>query len=257
MKTIVAILSGAALGAGAMYGYLASNVHDEPVAAAAIEEPVTKEITMAVQAAATNASSGPSPDNHVRWPEAPSIVHTAAPVPGAVQAIPAEDRQDWLATMRENEPERYQEIMTRREEARKTTEYELAKRAAYFIHREDHTWTEEQAGQYKRMMELLEESLALTEQLEDDLPEEKRREIAWSIRRNMRELSPLLEIERDAELYRIGKEIGYSDDDAAAFVLYLRDVIDITSVGTIFRNSMRAMGGGGWWGSDGGARREP
>lgn len=169
----------------------------------------------------------------------------AVVVPDVIRAAEPEDRMSWLENLQANDPERYQEIMQRREEARQTARYELAKRAAHFLFREDELATDEDVEEHQRMMALLQQSIDLTERMEAGLPEEERREMSRTIRRNMRDLAPLLENERDRELYRIGKDIGYSDDDAAAFALYIRDVIDLTSVRSIFRNTMRGPGGEG------------
>jgi len=163
---------------------------------------------------------------------------------------PPEERRSWMDDLKVNDPERYKEIRERQESARQAAKYEIAKKAAHFLQRDDSGMTETEAEQYAHMMNLLSESLNLTEKLKADLPREQRWEIARSLRENMRDLSPMLESERDKEFYQIGKDMGYSDDDATAFASYIREVVDLTSVQSIFRNSMQAMGGG--WGGRGG-----
>ncbi|HMP88769.1 MAG TPA: hypothetical protein PJ991_01135 [Kiritimatiellia bacterium] len=171
-------------------------------------------------------------------------------LPDTIRAWMPEDRRDWLSNLQANDPERYQDIMERRERARQTARYEIARRAAHFLFRDESQMSEQESEQHQRMMSLLHDSLILTEQLNAELPSDQRREIGRELRRNMRELSPLLETERDRELFRIGKDLGYNDDQAAQFTLYIRDVIDLTSVQSVFRNSMRAMGGGPWGNPD-------
>lgn len=182
--------------------------------------------------------------------ESPVPVVAPVVVPDRMRGGGPEDRQAWLDNLRNEDPVRYQELMERREAARQSTHYELAKRAAHFLYDDQELGTEEEALQRVRMLKLLEESIDLTDKLSTVQSEEQRREIGRTIRENMRELSPLLEAERDREFFRIGKDIGYTDDDAAAFALYVRDVIDMTSTRSIFREGMRAMGGGGPWGGD-------
>jgi hypothetical protein len=172
-------------------------------------------------------------------------------VPDVMRNSEPEERRNWLENLQTSDPERYKEIMEQRETARQAAKYDIAKKAAHFLIRDDVEMSEQEAEQYTRMMTLLEDSMKLTEQLNADLPQDQRREIGRDLRHNMRELSPLLESERDKELYRIGKDLGYTDEDAAGFALYIRDVIDVTSVNSIFRNSMRAMGTGGGWGDQG------
>lgn len=169
-------------------------------------------------------------------------VSTATNAPG--------ERRSWMDDIRENDPERYKEIMERRETARQAAKYEIAKKAAHFLQKDDSAMSDTEAKEYARMMDLLTESFKLTEQLNAELPREQRWEIARNLRENMRDLSPMLEGERDKEFYQIGKDLGYSDEDATAFAGYIREVIDLTSVQSIFRNSMQAMGGG--WGGRGG-----
>ena len=171
---------------------------------------------------------------------------TGIGLPDTIRAWMPEDRRDWLQNLQADDPERYREIMERREQARQTARYEIAKKAAHFLFRDESQMTGGEAEQHKRMLSLLHESLLLTEQLNAELPSDQRRDIGRELRRNMRELTPLLETERDREFYRIGKDLGYNEDQAAQFALYIRDVIDLTSVQTVFRNSMRAMGGGPW-----------
>lgn len=158
-------------------------------------------------------------------------------------------RRSWLEELQASDPQRYQEIIERREQARQAARYDIAKKASYFLQTPTDGMTEAEAEEYARMMDLLTESLKLTEQLDAGLPQEQRREIVGELRDRMRELSPLLEKERDKEFFQVGKDLGYTDADAQAFADYLTEVIDITSVNQIFRNAMRGMGGGrGGWG---------
>ncbi len=177
----------------------------------------------------------------------------ALPLPEVAQrATPPEERRSWLENLQANDPERYREIMERRETARETARYEIARKAAHLLFREDIQRGEEEADEYRQMIDLLHESMLLTERLGTDDANEDRREIMRTLRGNLRTLGPLLETERDRELFRIGRDLGYSEEDAAGFALYIRDVIDITSVNSIFRGVMRDMGG---WGGGGGGPR--
>jgi len=176
----------------------------------------------------------------------PSVV-----VPDATTAPVATNapRRSWLEDLQATDPQRYQEILARREQARQEARYDIAKKASYFLQTPTDAMTEAEAEEYARMMDLLTQSLKLTERLDAGLPQEQRRELVGTLRDNMRELSPLLEKERDKEFFQVGKDLGYTDTDARAFADYLTEVIDLTSVNQIFRNAMRGMGGGrGGWG---------
>jgi len=167
-------------------------------------------------------------------------------LPDTIRSWVPEDRRDWIQNLQTNDPERYKEIMDRREQARQAARYDIAKKASHFLYRDESSMSDEEAEQHQRMMSLLHESLLLTEQLNADLPGDQRRDIGRNLRRNMRELSPLLESERDKEFYRVGKDLGYTDSQAVEFASYIRNVIELTSVQSVFRSSMRAMGGGPW-----------
>jgi hypothetical protein len=177
------------------------------------------------------------------------IVTAVAPVADVAATNPPPERRSWMEDLQASDPERYKEILERREQARQAARYDIAKKAAHFLQRPPGDISEEEQNQYAYMMELLTDSLKLTEQLDAGLPNEDRREISRSLRENMRELSPLLEAERGKEFYQVGKDLGYSDADAEAFSAYLTEVIDLTSVSSIFRNAMR--GGMGGWGGGG------
>jgi len=175
----------------------------------------------------------------------------AVVVPDAVATPVATNapRRSWLEDLQATDPERYQEIVARREQARQEARYDIAKKASYFLQTPTDAMTDAEAEEYARMMDLLTQSLKLTERLDAGLPQEQRRELVGTLRDNMRELSPLLEKERDKEFFQVGKDLGYTDADARAFADYLTEVIDLTSVNQIFRNAMRGMGGGrGGWG---------
>jgi len=154
------------------------------------------------------------------------------------------DRRSWMDDLKKSDPERYKEITERRESARAAAKYEVAKKAAYFLDRDTSAMSEQEAEEYSRMMNLFTDTLTLTEKLGEDLPREERRPIMHEFRDNLRDLSPMLDTERDKEFYQIGKDMGYADADAEAFATYLTEVVDLTSVQSIFRNAMGGMGGG-------------
>ncbi len=178
-----------------------------------------------------------------------AVVAAAAPViPDAMPPVATnapDRRRSWMEDLQANDPERYKEIMERREQARQEARYDIAKKAAFFLQQPSESMNDAEAEEYTRMMNLLTESLKLTEKLDAGLEGDDRREIMRSLRDNLRELSPMLETERSKEFYQVGKDLGYSDQDAQAFAQYLDEVIDLTSVNSIFRNAMRGMGGWG------------
>lgn len=259
MKLMLGFLLGAALGVGGMYyghNVQATLPAQEPPGPAAERAPADEAVAegpLEITAQADRSDEIRRLEQALAERERELTAYRAASqspavLPDLVRGAGTDDRQSWLENLRTSDPENYQQLMERREAARQAARYEIAKRAARYIHRDENLLTREEIEQRERMLALLQQSLELTEQWRVDMPEEERREISRTMRRNMRELSPLLETERDREFFLIGKEIGYTDDDAAAFALYMRDVVEMTSVRSIYRNSMREMGGWGDWG---------
>ena len=213
-------------------------------ARAAAEQPVSVEVAPAAAELQATVAAQAAELETLRTNA--MIITAVAPVADVAATNPPPERRSWMEDLQANDPERYKEIMERREQARQAARYDIAKKAAHFLQRPPGNLSDEEETQYAYMMELLTDSLKLTEQLDAGLPGEDRREISRSLRENMRELSPLLEAERGKEFYQVGKDLGYSDTDAEAFSAYLTEVVDLTSVSSIFRNAMR--GGGGWGG---------
>lgn len=151
------------------------------------------------------------------------------------------DRGAWMEELKEGDPERYEEIVTRREEMRNRVKDAFARKSAHFLERDTSTMGEDEQEAHVAMVQLLEETWQIAEQLQADPPRDER----WALRREMGEkmslLGPMLEEERDREFYRLGIESGYDDDEATAFVDYLNEVLDITSMRSLFRG----MGGRG------------
>lgn len=217
------------------------NRAEQPVVSSMAVAPVVSELQSVVAAQAAELEVLRTATSVVA--SANTILADVAPTNAPVE------RRSWMEDLQASDPERYKEILERREQARQEARYDIAKKAAHFLQRTPSNVSEEEEAQYTYMMELLSDSLKLTEQLDAGLPGDERREISHSLRENMRELSPLLEGERGKEFYKVGKDLGYSDADAEAFASYLTEVVDLTSVNSIFRSAMRGMGG---WGGGGG-----
>lgn len=236
-----------------------SSAMPAPVLPAAAPQPVLPE-PPAMVAAEVSADAARIADLEARLAEREAelaalraAANAPAPSMGVIADTPMANtnapRRSWLEDLQTSDPQRYQEILARREQARQEARYDIAKKASYFLQTPTDGMTEVEAEEYARMMDLLTESLKLTERLDAGLPQEQRRELVGDLRDNMRELSPLLEKERDKEFFQVGKDLGYTDADAQAFADYLTEVINLTSVNQIFRSAMRGMGGGrGGWG---------
>ncbi len=158
---------------------------------------------------------------------------------------PWEDRTEWLERLKTEEPERYAELMERREKARRDVQNAFARKAAFFLGRNTEGMTDDQNAEYNRMLTLLEDTWTLSERIQnDELPREERREVMHALRDNTRELAPLLENERTVEFMALGYEMGYGDAEAADFAAYVNEIIDITSMRSVFQGMWAGRGFG-------------
>lgn len=181
----------------------------------------------------------------------------AAPQPGGVapanrtadQRRPWRDRSAWLEELKQTDPRRYEEIQTRRQEARQKTQRSIAEQATYYLDRDTSKMDETELADYDKLLGLLDETWRLAEQMQSDLPWEERRPLMRTLHENMQELTPLMESERDQAFYEVGLGFGYSESEAQEFTDYLNSVIEVTSMRTLM-DSMHGGGRGG--GPDGG-----
>lgn len=140
----------------------------------------------------------------------------------------------WLDDLRRTDPQRYEEIMREREERRQRVSEAFAKQATHFLARDTSRMTEEEKSQYNRMLDLLNQTWALSEQLRTDPPPEDGGTIMRTIWQNMQELGPLLETERQREFMDLALSIGYGPKEAAEFVAYLNQILEATSTRSLF-----------------------
>lgn len=266
MKSLVVFLLGLAAGAAALVTVQRVKSEVKPPDQAAMKTPATGEVVAVASAdPVTNAMelavTVDDPEREIRILRRQLEVRErelarlrgANGQPDATATNPA-PRRPWLEDLKTTDPDRYKEVMERREQGRQATKYEIAKRAAYFLGRDQSALGEEEMKQRDAMLALLEESLNLTEKIRSEMPEEERRDISRTLRDNLRQLSPMLETERFRELHQLGRDMGYSEKDAAEFVLMVNDILDVTSVSSIFRDSMRQMNGWESWGRRDGER---
>lgn len=154
------------------------------------------------------------------------------------------DRRARLDELRQSDPKQYEEIMARREEARQRLQQSFAEKAHHFLDRDTSDMSEEERAEYNTMLKLLDDTWRLAERLRTDLPPEERRPVMRNLRENMEVLVPLLDTERDREFRRLAKDFGFADDEAAQFVDYMNNIVEVTSMRSVF-DSMRPGRPGG------------
>lgn len=163
------------------------------------------------------------------------------------------DRRRGLEQLREEDPERYAEIVKQRDEFRERVRHSLAEKTAHFVSADTSGMDEEEQEQHQVMLQLLNRTWELSEQLQADPPREER----WQIYRELGEttatLEPMMQDARGREFRALGEELGYEGDEAQQFVDRINTVIDATTLRSGFRGMGRTRGGSsGARGPDGG-----
>ncbi len=145
------------------------------------------------------------------------------------------DRFGGPESMRTNNPAMFAEFEKRRQEAQQRMQDAFARKAEYLLKKDVSKLSEGEKARHDELVKLLDETWKLTQQMQGDLPWEDRREAMRSMRENMMALEPMLLAERNKEFESLGISLGYNQADAANFSAYLADVIDLTSVQSLFQ----------------------
>lgn len=154
------------------------------------------------------------------------------------------EKQSLLEEMKKTDPEKYTELMARREESRQNIQNAFAQKAVTLLNRDTSNLDKEQLAQYKTMLNLMNETWQLTEKITaPETPREERQEIRQLLTEKTKELRPLLQNERDSRFIELGLASGYTAEEAESFAKYIDDTIQATTI----------PGGG----SRGGRRPEP
>lgn len=162
---------------------------------------------------------------------------------------PRRERQSWeerITKMKEEEPERYAEMVKRREEMQQQMRYGLAERTATFMDLDTSNMNEEELANHQQLVDKMARVWELTAQMQDpESPPD--REVMREMFNEMRNVRPMLDMERDVMLKQLGTDLGYESEDAEAFATHINDILDATSI-----RMPSGRGGGGRGGSQGG-----
>ena len=176
---------------------------------------------------------------------APASAGTVSTNPPAEERRPWRNRGAWLEELKQTDPKRYEEIQTRREEARQRTRRSIAEQATYYLDRDTAKMDETERTEYERLLGLLDETWRLAEKMQSELPGEDRHVLMQTMHENMNELEPLMATERTRAFSEIGRNFGYTASEAQDFADYLDGIIEATSVRTLFGGMRPGEHGGG------------
>ena len=147
--------------------------------------------------------------------------------------------QDRMAQLKEEDPERYEEMMQRREEFQERMRYDQASRMAAFMDMDTSNMTEEELANHNALLEKLAQiwdQTAETDMMEAMSNPESRREMFTT----MREVGEMMDAERTVMFKQLGSEVGLDSSDSEDFAAYVESIIETTTIG-----GGRGMRGGG------------
>jgi uncharacterized membrane protein len=143
----------------------------------------------------------------------------------------SQDRQARMEELKKTDPKRYEEIMARREEFKQNMQKAFSQRAATLLDRDTAKMNPEELEQYENMLSLMNATWELNEKMTSpDVSSDERREIRQALQETTTELRPLLETERDQRFAELAISSGYSEAETDAFVQYIKDTIQATSL---------------------------
>lgn len=150
-----------------------------------------------------------------------------------------ESFQDRMTRMKEEDPERYAEMIKSRTERTEQLRYDQASRLATFMDMDTSTMTPEELANHNLLLEKL---TGLWEQTATFDPEQlPDREAVRAIFASVGDVRTLMEQERAVMLRQLGTEVGLSGSDTEDFSSYVQEIISATS----FRWPRGGRGGGG------------
>lgn len=162
-------------------------------------------------------------------------------------------RQERMAELREQDPQEYARMVQERQEFKRRTTDHVGGQVGLFAALNTEGLPQEYVDNHVALVEKLSEFQARVDAINADpaAASSGRRELFGSIR----ELAPMLEMEREVALNDFALELGYEPSEASSFVEYVDYVNEMTSPRSLMQN-MGGFGGdrGGRGGGDRGGR---
>ncbi|OGV64955.1 MAG: hypothetical protein A2498_04115 [Lentisphaerae bacterium RIFOXYC12_FULL_60_16] len=164
----------------------------------------------------------------------PSPILTVDEPPPPPRERPRQRGVEWLETMRTNNPERYQAFQQARSNWAQSVQNAWAQKSQFFMSRDTSRMDDAEFEEYTRMVEVMNHTWALGQQLQQEgMLRDERRQVMSTVHSNLVVLAPLLENERDRSIRDLALGMGHTDQDALAFVSYVNRIVSNTSVRAI------------------------
>lgn len=157
---------------------------------------------------------------------------------------PAERMANYMARLRETDPERYERIQERFRSFAERMETSLDQQQDFFAGLDTDAMTPEQAETHTRLMQILDRNRELIEAINEDPEADDVPELRREMFQNSREARGLLEQEREIALEEMARQLGYEDEHVGQFTNYVNYIFDVTSMRGGFRGMRGGRGGG-------------
>lgn len=142
-----------------------------------------------------------------------------------------------MARLKEEDPERYAEMVQRGTERHQQMRYNQASRLASFMDMDTSGMTKDELANHNLLLEKLSALWDATGEFDPENPPD--RETMREIFGSMREIGELMDEERSFMFKQLGSEVGLNTSESEEFAAYVESIIDTTS----FSGGPRMRGG--------------
>ena len=163
---------------------------------------------------------------------------------------PRQSFQERMAQLKEEDPERYAEMIQRRTERQQQMRYDQANRLATVVNMDTSGMTEEELANHNALVEKLSAIWEQTGTFDPENPPD--RETMRDLFGSMREIGEMMDQERSVIFRQLGNEVGLSGQEATDFAAYVQSIIDATTMRSPMRGDRGQRGAGRDGGNSGG-----
>jgi hypothetical protein len=139
-----------------------------------------------------------------------------------------ESFQERMARMKEEEPERYAEMIKSRTEHKEQMRYSQANRLATLMDVDTGSMTPDELANHNLLLEKLTGLWELTDNYDPSLPPD--RETMHQMFSTVREVGDMMEMERSVMLKQLGYKVGLSNSEAEDFASYAESIFSATTL---------------------------
>lgn len=131
-----------------------------------------------------------------------------------------------MEKLKQEDPERYAEIVKQRQEFGQRIKRATAERATFLMEIDTANMTEEQLANHAALQEKLAQSFDMMNKMETEGPS---REMFHQMHESYETVQELYAKEREYVLSEVGRSLGYEGQDAVDFAAYINTVFEMTS----------------------------